>query len=186
MKNAIQELNVRGLEFDNEFFPLELFEDGHLEIGGQEVKIEENINKELFKRLSKDEQIQVTCRNKELFFVCTFASAASNPHIFIGWSARLFSMLSREAVEDYRNMLRSISIAVNASYVVFVEEPPDYFEDHFVDVDGNRYLDIFLPSGGKHSVLELWSREADKIYPEGIELIPHKTFNDGFHAFNVA
>lgn len=35
-----------------------------------------------------------------------------------------------------------------------------------IDIDGRRYLNIFLPDGGTHSITEVWSKEKDSIIPE--------------------
>ncbi len=185
LSNVIQNLDIRGLEFDDELFELEVFPDGHLEAVGQGIKISKPVKRDLIRRVSQNQQIQATCRNKELFVVCGFATAAANPHIFFGWPARLFSLLDHEAVEEYRSMIQRVASSVKASYVIFVEDPPDYFEDHFLDVDGIRYLDVFLPSGGRHSIIEVWTQEVDSIIVEGIKLEPFMTLENGFHAFSV-
>lgn len=184
-KEAVQELEERGLEFDDELFPLQLYPDGHVEVAEQAIEIAKPADVDLCERLSRNEQIEVLCRNKEIFVVCSFATAASNPYISLGWSVRLFTMLSEEAKEAYRRMIRRVAVAVGAFHVVFVEEPPDYFEDHFVDVDGVRCLDVFLPSGSRHSVFEIWSKGADSIDSEGVQLVPEGTLEDGFRTFSV-
>jgi len=184
-ENAIPELTVRDLEFDDRFYSLEIFEDGGLEASVENVKLTNPFDRDLYERLSRNEQIQVTCRNKDLFFTCTFASTAFDPSLCFSWSRNFFSELDSTAAEEYRRMLRRIANAVNASYVIIVQEPPNDLYDHFVDIDGVRHLNAFFPDGGKQDLREVWSKDPDSIIPEGCKLIPSGKVEDGFHLFDV-
>jgi hypothetical protein len=83
-------------------------------------------------------------------------------------------------------MLRQIAKACNAAFVIIVNDPPDYFEDRFLDINGQRYLENQLPDGYKYEILSVWI-DGDSMdpWPVGIrEDIPPKPA-DGFFEYMV-
>lgn len=184
-QSIVHYLSCRGLEFDNNILmSVEIDDDGHLEDVGDEIMLSSPVIEDLSKRLVKNEQFLATCRNSELYFACGFATNSKNPYICIGWQKKLFASLEKSAQKEYLQMIRKSAKAVDAGYVIFVDDPPDYFEDRFLLVDGERYLDTQMPDGAPYEIHEIWL-DKKVIQPVGIKLYNRKNIGDGFISFSI-
>lgn len=183
---AIRALANFGLEFDEFVRPaIEIDELGHLE-HGEESRLNGSIPAALEKRLSEQEQFMVECRNNELLFSCSFATRYSNPYIMLGWSKRLFRDLNESRQREYWDMLRKCAKGCKAAHVIIVDDPPDFFEDRFLEIDGQRFLENEMPSGNKYDIHAVWTdlELCDKV-PEGIDESSRREIPDGFLEYSV-
>lgn len=183
---AVDVLSDFGLEFDTSFrAAVEIDELGHLE-HGEETPLGKSTVVNLKQRLCDDEQLIIECRNAELFFSCSFATQYSNPYVMLGWSKRLFQQLSLSRQKDYWDMLRQCAKQCRAAYVVIVDDPPDFFEDRFLEIDGQRFLENRLPSGNKYDIHAIWTDiELCGKVPEGVDESSRREIPDGFAEYSV-
>lgn len=163
---AVRIFSEFGCEFDQTIRPAVVIDDdGHLEIGDEAALTREPVT-DLLNLLSKDEQFTVECRNQDLFFSLSFATRYSNPYILIAWSRKIFQRLERTSRHNYWQLLRKIANACNAKYVVIVDDPPDFFEDKFLEIDGRRVLDSRTSSGKRYDIRAVWASVALKENPQ--------------------
>ncbi len=184
-ERAIQVLQQQGLVFDNEIIPLSIHDDGHVDESGLPMKIDKSVKQNLIQRLTLCEQLQVICRNKELYFSCSFCTQVNNPYICFCWSKKLFSYFDAKKRDEYLKMIRKAAKVTCACYIIFVVDPPDYFEDRFLDIDGIRYIDIFKPDGTTYEIEQIWVDNDVKL-PFGVELNSLGPIGDGFFAYSIA
>jgi hypothetical protein len=159
-------------------------DDGHLEfvervelVGGAD---------ELRKRLRAGEQILVECRNVDIFFACCFAFKYSNPFMSFGWPSRSFYELEQSAQDEYWTMLRRVARACNSAFVIIVNEPPDYFEDRFLEIDGQRVIEKKMPNGFEYDILSVWvDDESLDPLPIGIDESVVPGFTGDFFQYSV-
>ena len=184
--NALNVFAEFGLEFDSTIWELaSIDEAGHLEANRQ-IRLEGPPLKELQTRLSRGEQFQVECRNRDILFTCSFDICYSNPHIVIGWSKRLFDALDVSRRWAYWRMLRKFAKLCAAKYVIIVDDPPDFFEDHFLEIDGRRILDNMTTRGNPYDIRAVWvDTESTDMLPEGICEGSGSRVVDGFREFTV-
>lgn len=183
---TVDVLSDFGLEFDESVrLAVEIDELGHLE-HGEETPLGELVLANLKQRLCEDEQFMIECRNNELFFSCSFATQYSNPYVMLGWSKRLFHELSLSRQKEYWDMLRQCAKQCRAAYVVIVDDPPDFFEDRFLEIDGQRFLENQMPSGNEYDIRAVWTdgELCDKV-PEGIDESSGREIPDGFLEYSV-
>jgi hypothetical protein len=182
---AVDVILASGLIFDDRVFPSVVLDDeGHLG-ESDEVGLKRGAD-EIRGRLGKGEQFLVGFRNQEIFFACVFACRYSNPHIVFGWPKKSFYELPAASQNKYWGMLRNLAKACKATFVIIINDPADFFEDRFLDVDGQRYLEKQLPDGSTDSIVSLWI-DGDSMdpWPVGIrEDIPPKPA-DGFFEYMV-
>lgn len=180
--SGIEVFERSGLEIDTAIRPaVEIDDEGHLEYGDQ-VKV--GSVSEIRTRLRDAEQLAFECRNHELLFSCNFATEYSNPYVMIGWSRRLFISLPSNKQESYWHMLRQFAQQINATHAIVVTDPPDYFEDRFLEIDGQRCLDRFMPSGREYEISSVWrSVESSEAVPEGLEGFDMQVERDGFRVY---
>jgi len=184
---AIDVLADFGLEFDESIRPaIEIDEFGHLE-HGDELQLDGSILNGLKQRLTKHEQFMVECRNDELFLSCSFATRYSNPYMILGWSKRLFRDLNESRQNEYWDMVGRCAKQCKAAHVVIVDDPPDFFEDRFLEIDGRRFLETEMPSGNKYDIHAIWTDLAlcDQI-PEGIDESSRHEIPSGFIECSVS
>ncbi len=184
--SAIGVFSEYDLEFDQTIRPLvAIDEDGHHE-GGEEIELTGSILDELRKRLFKGEQFQTECRNTELFFTCIFDTGYSNPHVVLAWSRRLLRGLGELSQQAYWKMLRDFAKRCKATYVIIVNDPPDFFEDRFLEIDGQRFLEKVMPSGNEYDIHSVWidANSSDRL-PEGIDEALRSAVGDGFLEYSV-
>lgn len=183
--NAIHAFVDDGLEFEKRIrLAVIIDEVGHLDYG-QKVELGEDNIHEIQRRLSEGDQFLIECRNRELFFSCVFATHYANPFIAFGWSSRLFVDLSISRKEKYFKLLRRFAKLSNAGYVLLVNDPPDFFEDRFIDIDGQRYLEVETPSGNRYDIYCLWVDEKMTRIPEGVNEILFRRVVDGFLEYSM-
>lgn len=179
-RGAIDVLATFGLEFDHFVHPAFRIDDvGHLEFGEKSHLVGPTL-KAIKQRLVHHEQFLVECRNDELFLSCSFATQYSNPFIMLSWSNRLFRRISEARQSQYWDMLGRCANHCRAAYVLFINDPADFFEDKFVEIDGRRFLDRETRFG-MNDVLAIWVDRTlcDKL-PEGIDLSTGVELPNGF------
>lgn len=184
--NLIRTFADAGFKFDRTIFrAVAIDEDGHLEFAG-ELELSEHPVEELVRRLNSGEQFLVECRNRDSFFSIASATQYSNPHIMIGWSRRLFETLNEDLQQRYWQLLRQVAKGCQAAYVIIVDDPPDYFEDRFLEVCGQRFLEKQTPSGRKYDIRSIWI-DANCLdpRPEGVSDLTNKNEADGYLEFAV-
>ena len=95
-------------------------------------------------------------------------------------------LLAESSQQAYRKMLRNFAKRCKATYVIIVTEPHDFFEDHFLEIDGQRFLESVTPSGKKYDIQSVWidMDSSDKL-PEGINETPRSAVGSGFMEFSV-
>jgi len=184
--NAINVFAENGLEFDSAIHPAVVIDEaGHLEYG-DETELRGNVNDELRERLAEGEQFLIECRNEDLFFACCFATRYSNPYVEVAWSRRLFRGLEEQKQRAYRKMLKDFAKQCSATYVIIVNDPPDFFEDRFVEIDGQRFLEKVMPSGKKYDILALWvDEESSEEVPEGVTEASRCAASNGYVEYSV-
>jgi hypothetical protein len=184
--NAITVLAENGLEFDSAIRPAVLIDEaGHIEYG-DETELIGAVNEALRRRLAEGEQFLVECRNEDLFFSCCFATQYSNPYVMLGWSRRLFGGLSERKRQAYRKMLKDFAKRCMATYVIIVDDPPDLFEDRFLEIDGQRVLEKTMPSGRIYDILALWIDEESSVaLPEGVSDATPSAIGNGYQEYSV-
>jgi hypothetical protein len=184
---AVDVLSDFGLEFDKSArAAVEIDELGHLEYG-EETPLGPTAMSELKRRLTDQEQLMIECRNSELFFSCSFATRYANPYMMFGWSKRLFRELPQSRQDEYWEMLRQCAKQGRAAHIVIVDDPPDFFEDRFLEIDGQRFLENQMPSGNKYDIHRIWTNVelCDKT-PEGVDESSRRVMPDGFVEYTVA
>jgi hypothetical protein len=183
---AIEEFFQSGFEFDDIVRPATIIDDeGHLEYMG-ELHLSGNKQMELQTRLKEAEQFQVECRNRDVFFSISFGTRYSNPYIMIGWSRKVFGTIAEADQRRYLRLLRQFAKLCQAVYVVIVDDPPDYFEDRFIEIDGQRFLDDRMPSGKKYEIHGIWVDESSGGFrPEGVPDSTGIDIGDGFTKYEV-
>lgn len=183
---AVQVFSEFGCEFDHAIRPaIVIDDDGHLE-NGDETALDQEPAADLRNRLNKNEQFTVECRNRDLFFSLSFATRYSNPYILIAWSRKIFERLERTSRDDYWQLLRNVANTCNAKYVVIVDDPPDFFEDKFIEIDGRRMLDPLASSGKPYDIRGVWaSVDLEEQPPEGVQALESTDLGDGFIEYPV-
>src|SRR5262245_8034121 len=74
---AVDILCRLGLEFDNEIRQLiAIDQQGHMLDAGEEIRLFPPVVFDLRRRLEKNEQLSIECRNSDIFLSCTFATQA--------------------------------------------------------------------------------------------------------------
>lgn len=182
-EGAVEVFANFGLEFDAAVLKAQVVDvEGHLEFG-DESKLANPFLDDLTRRLEEGEQLLVECRNTDLFISCCFATRYANPFLMFGWSRRLFASLDEAVQGHYWRVLRKAAHQCNAAYVIVVDDPPDYFEDRFVHVDGVWVLETVMPSGRPYEIRAVWeSRSLGASEIEGISAESATNLGDGYRA----
>jgi hypothetical protein len=184
---VIRVFSESGFEFDRAIYPaFAIDDDGHLEHGDAVQMTGKHVEK-LEIRLRNNEQFLVECRNQDLFFAISFAGKyQTNPHMMIGWSRTIFGALGKDSQEKYLQLIRNVANACNATNIIVVNDPPDYFEDRFLAINGRRFLDRQMPSGNKYDIQAVWIsiRSSDKR-PEGVKEKPISNVGEGFQEYTI-
>lgn len=113
---------------------------------------------EVARLLASRVDLHLEFRDTNLFFAATFATAAKNPHISIGWSARLFHDLSPDEQYRYLALIGKFSEAGRAGAVVLLRDAPDYFEDRILLSGEDILVDALLPTGRRIEIYEIWAQ----------------------------
>ena len=133
---------------------VEVDDHGHLEYVGATISIysvDECLN-----LLNNDCQFLVECRNRSLFFICSFAPRYKNPHMVLAWPVRIFGALDDNEKASYITLLRRIARECGGRYVVLVNDPPDYFEDSLEVHEDHAVLHSEMPNGNAYDILAVW------------------------------
>ena len=84
-------------------------------------------------------------------------------------------------------MLRQCAKQSRAAHIVIVDDPPDFFEDRFLEIDGKRFLENQMPSGNKYDIHAIWTNiELCDEIPEGVDELSRRVMPDGFVEYLVA
>lgn len=186
-EGVIDALAKFGFEFDGFIrVAVEIDEHGHLE-HGDEMPLDGSVRERLKSLFIRGEQFQVECRNEELFISCSFATRYSNPYVMLGWSIRLFSQLSEPRRNQYWNLFRECAKRCKSTHVIIVDDPPDYFEDRFLEIEGRRFLENELPSGNRYNIHAVWTdcNLCDTV-PEGVNDASRREIPGGFIEHSVS
>lgn len=182
--NLIRILADQGFAFDSSAYVGAAVDAiGHIAFG-DEVKLGDRPDDELASRIIKGEQCQVQCSDADLFLIVSFVQQSWNPHLVIGWPRRLFSALPQERQQAHWRLLRGVAAASKASFLIVVIDPPGYFEDRFIELDGRRILDRERADGLEVEIQEIWIR-ADVVdaIPEGVHGPPKGDIEEGFQEY---
>jgi hypothetical protein len=185
--HAVTVFSGAGLVFDEVVYMAKVVDDeGHLE-AAEESRLAGNIEEELIRQLETGAQLLVECRNRDLFFAVFFATGHGfNPHVMIGWSRRRFRALDPATQERYWQLLRRVARAIDAAFVAVINDPPDYWEDRFLDVDGQRVIEPRRPSGAIDDIVSVWVRDDAGVRPPaGVDVASAQPLGDGFTAYKV-
>ncbi len=176
-----------NLEFDNTIHLAASIDDsGHLAGVGEEDVLSKPILKALREILADGKQFLVECRNTELFISCTFLHKSVNPHVFFGWSKRLFAELPDSSQQQYLNMLHEFAKQICAGYVILVDDAPDFFEDRFLEIDGRRSLDTQVNHQYGLDIRAVWAdRSAGAECPDGVADRVTADLGNGFVQYSV-
>lgn len=176
-----------GFNFDSYIYPAHVVDEaGHLE-HIDAINIPFPPIDEIEKLLRHNEQFLVECRNQELFLSISFAEKYyTNPHVMIGWPRTIFSALAKDSQEKYLRLIRNVANACGAFYIIIVNDPPDYFEDRFLEIDGQRFLDEYLPSGNKYDIQNVWINSASSnTQLGGVEISGCVDVGEGFQQHSI-
>jgi hypothetical protein len=186
-QHGIDVLREYDFEIDEVLRHASIIDDeGHIEYTGEHSMRGSNREEELKTRLGSGEQFQSEFRNRALFFSLSIATGYPNPYVMIGWSNRLFANSAEDYQRRFVQMLRRFARLINADYVVIVDDPPDYFEDKFIEIDGRRFLDNMTTGGKPYEVRGVWiaNTRDDKI-PDGVSASSGRNIGDGFTCYQV-
>lgn len=174
LQKVVECISENKLKFDSSIsLSKEVDDKGHLEELGEEIILDEPILDSLGSLLSSNEQFLVECRNPEMMFACSFAAKYKNPHFVLGWSNKIFARLKQDSQELYFDMFLNVAKKSSAEYVIFVNDPPDYFEDKFSVVDDAPILDTHTSAGTPYEIVEVWIKEGSLV-PESVKVIDVK------------
>lgn len=155
---AVAVLSGGGFAFGNKCYGAVVTDlQGHLEYT-QETVLSDNPTDELAVLLSKGEALQAECHNRDIFLMFSSGVRYRNPHMVLAWSRHLFSLLRQQKQDEHWSLVRRLAAACGAKYVVVINDVPDGFEDHLVEVDGHPILDRHLPSGREYDIFAAWIR----------------------------
>jgi hypothetical protein len=159
---------------------------GHMLDVGEEVVLNERPCDTVAQMLNEGLQFSIQCRDDHIGFSFTFAPRTSNPHMFIGWSRRLFGCLTESIQNRYWEMIRGFAKGCNAAYVVIIDDAPDDFEDQFVDINGARVLDTYVNHSYGHGIQSIWVDESRTATPpEGVSLVGSTEIGQHFRKYLV-
>ena len=173
------------LEYDDDnIYLTEIIDDeGHF-IATVERKIFSPYVKEIHHYLNKKEMFLSGFSNHEIFFSAGFYDQSNNPHLTIGWPAKSFRCLSKEKQDKYWQMQLDYAVAANAGFVILIDDVPDFLEDQFLEIDGQRYFEKIDSEDTEFFVNEIWVHESEKI-PIGIQQTPIREVGKGFYAYLI-
>lgn len=185
-ENALESFLTLEMDLDSEYIELHVDTEGHC-IEGELQSIVGISPERKFKELLRQEAaLQATFRNSEIFISCKFATCGSNPYIDFSWSKKLFSSLSEVSKSKYFQAIKNASKKSGATYVIFIEDVPDYFEDRFIFVDGVPYIDLYLPSGRFHPIEMIWvDRNKGGMLPDGADFDEGHEIGEGFFEYHL-
>lgn len=156
--NAIDVLKEQGFQFEDGLWPLVPVDDeGHLEPRGR-VRLVSPYD-DLRDRLAALEQFDIECRSRDLFLSCSFATRYANPFISFAWPWWRYRDYPAWIRDRHWALLRRLAKACDATFGIIVEEPPGYFEDKFLELEGRRFLEMTGAHGMEYRIDELWIDE---------------------------
>ena len=176
-----------NLEFDNTIHEAVAIDDaGHMAGVGEEDTVCSPVLSNLESLLQEGRQFLVECRNTELFISCNFLHRVSNPHVFFGWSKRLFSDIPERNQQRYWQMFQAFAKQIHAGYVVLVDDASDNFEDRFLEVDGKRFLDTECNHQYGHGIWSVWvDQELGGECPDGVAEATAVDLGNGVTKYDV-
>jgi hypothetical protein len=116
-----------------------------------------------------------------------------NPNISIGWSRKWFHFLDEQTKRIYLETILEFANVSGASYVLFLEDLfdkyDDRFEDRFISINGGRFLDDSpkRQSGWDFMIDEIWIKEKAKLnIKSNRKLIPVAYIGAGFTSYKLS
>jgi hypothetical protein len=184
--DAVRTLANNDFVFDGSIYQATAIDaHGHVEYG-DEIELTKMPIGEIEQRLRNVEQFQVQCRNSDIFFAVSFGTRSFNPHVLTIWSRKIFARLPQKLQERYWRLIREVAHACNATYLITIIDPPDYFEDKFLEVDGRRILDRRLSSGNEYEFHSLWIRiDSTDASPDGVSEATTGNVGEGFEEHSL-
>lgn len=159
-------------------------DEGHVEFAGAQIALRPPFLEDVRRRLENGEQFLLESHNSDILISICFATRSYNPHVLFGWSRKQFARLDVSVQERYFEMLRKFARESRAGYVIQVDDPPDHFEDRFVEVDGHRLLETQAPDGYRYDIRAVWVDRAAEL-PHGVSL-PARDIGMGFLDVSVS
>ncbi|HEY0981176.1 hypothetical protein [Schlesneria sp.] len=180
--DAVNHLTEFGAEFDNSIrICVPVDDDGHVLDVGEEISLNEPFERDLIRHLEIGKSFSIQLRSADLVISAEFLLDAPNPHISLGWSRRLLEESTPMIQRDFWKALRSFARDCNAGYVVIVDDAPDHFEDHFIDIDGKRMFDLHVNHRYGLGLREVWLQSCvTSTLPEGVTYRDSEQLGEGF------
>ncbi len=116
-------------------------EEGHIFWSEKMRSLPEPRFKEAARLLQQGEQIYLDFLSFHTPLTGCFMTQIWNPYIEFHLRVRGLREFSREECNAFFTMMLIIAERARAAYVLFMGEPTDDFEDHFIEIDGKRYID---------------------------------------------
>ena len=174
-------LAAEDLAFDRTALELESDDEGHFEPSGREIALGDDPMRRACETLRAGTGILLTARNSELYFSVSFARCVEQPHIMVAWSTMMFAELDGERRGAYRKLIARLAAENASNVVVIVVDPPGYFEDSIVDIDGDCYVSTLYAGERVAAVQEVWTANRT-IQVEGF-LLAHSGEIGAFQRF---
>jgi hypothetical protein len=161
--------------------------EGHLLDVGEEMHLEAPIEADLSRLLLSGTPLSAQARNDQLALSCQFFTPGRNPHICLGWSARLFADLGDDNATSFWAGLCAFAHDCAAGCVIVIEDAPDFFEDRFIEIEGIRFLEMEVEHTYGLGVREVWiNLSLVSAPPEGPKYTSSFDLCEGFRAYLVA
>jgi hypothetical protein len=156
---ALYQFNCNGFEFDRKIrLCVQLDVAGHLLDVGDEINLGDPVVKNLIDYLEKGVPFSIQVTNKHIQISCHFNINCKNPHISFGWSRRLFGMMPIDQQKVFWIALRSFARDCNAAFVFIIDDAPDDFEDRFIEVDNDYFIDMEVNHRYGLGLRQVWIR----------------------------
>lgn len=185
-EDAFTEFLTLGMEVDSAYVELIKDSNNHCVEGNLFNISGSSIEQIIADLLQQDKSIQVVFRNTEIFISSKFAVCGTSPYICFSYSKRLFLSLSDSSKNHYLQGIKKVSKVCGATYVIFLEDVPNYFEDHFIFIDTNPYIDPHLSNGRLYLPEAIWvDLSQGASLPEGIDFFEGNEIGEGFSEYQV-
>lgn len=120
-----------------------------------------------------------------------FAIHDPKPHLLVQWSRKWFYFLTNEEKEKYICLLRDVASLSNSSFVIFIEDLFDMYDDRFEDrILYNTNKDLFLDDSPKKrskwdfKIDEIWLKEDCSLVVQSERVLtPITKIGEGFTSY---